>query len=184
MKRNLLIIVLLVVAAVVYVISLDKKTDDVSVEPGQIASLKTMSQLCTTEIYAEVPVLDTINGKVMFAIQKQRGAITFDLDQLSIDSSADTIMVNLPRETITINESTEPKSWEVIDTKAVGRLSMLRSDKFTVEEENAVKARQKKKSIRLLYQNGTVKRARADAATSLQKFLEAVYRKPVIVVYE
>lgn len=155
--------------------------EEITVEAGKINTLKSMAQLCSVEIYNEASVLDTVNNKVMFAIQRQRGSISFDLEKLRADTVGDTVRLTLPPEIISIYESTEPNSWEVIDTKAVGPMSILRNGKFTVEEENAVKARFKKKSMKMLYTNGTVRRARAEAAKTLQGLMESVYRQPVVV---
>lgn len=182
------IIIAIAVAAAIggmaYLLVRRDKTEEVTVSPARMVSLESLTELCTTEIYAEVPLRDTINNKVIFAIQKQRGQITFDLEKLTFDPEADTIRVTLPPPTITLNESTERNSWEVIDTKAIGRNAMFRSDKFTVEEENAAKARAAGKTITQLRRNGTVLRAEEEAARSLRTFLEMVYRKPVEIVQE
>lgn len=182
------IIIAIAVAAAIgglaYLLVRRDKTEEVTVSPARMVSLESLTELCTTEIYAEVPLRDTINNKVIFAIQKQRGQITFDLEKLTFDPEADTIRVTLPPPTITLNESTERNSWEVIDTKAIGRNAMFRSDKFTVEEENAAKARAAGKTITQLRRNGTVTRAEEEAARSLRTFLEMVYRKPVEIVQE
>ena len=136
-----------------------------------------MARLCAIDIYSEVPVLDTINGKVIFAVQKQAGSISFDMDNLSIDDSGDTIRAILPREIIDLHEATEKNSWEVIDTKAIGPLALVRSDKFTLREENLVKSRVRAKSIRLLYTNGTVRKAREEGARELRRLLEHEKRR-------
>ena len=149
--------------------------------PSRPGEIKEMARLCTMEIYNEVPVLDTVNSKVMFAVQKQSGSISFDMDHLEIDDKGDTVRIVLPREIVELNESTDKDSWQVIDTKAIGPMAMLRSDKFTITEENRVKAKIKAKSIRRLYGNGTVHKARADAVENLQRLMKGIYRKPVIV---
>ncbi len=158
-----------------------KKKEILEIQQGQIADIKSMVQLSTMDIYQEVPVLDTINNKAIFAIQKQKGSIAFDLESLKLDTINDTVRVYLPREIITLRESTEPHSWSVIDTKAVGKLAILRSSKLTNEEENAVKAKIKTRSIRRLYKEGTVRDARKEAVKSMQGILEMMYRAPVVV---
>lgn len=81
-KRNLIVIIIVVIAiaaAALYLLfATPKKTIDVS--KGHISKIETMAQLCAVEIYSEVPVLDTINDKVMFAVQKQKGSVSFDLE--------------------------------------------------------------------------------------------------------
>ena len=126
-------------------------------------------------------MLDTINDKVMFAIQKQKGSVSFDLEKLQVNADGDTVIITLAPEIVELYEATDKNSWEVIDTKAIGRMAMFRSDKFTIEEENAVKVKIKEKSTQLLYRNGTIERARAEGARNLQSLMEMVYDKPVRV---
>ena len=182
-KRNLIVIIIVVIAiaaaALYFLFATPKKTIDVS--KGHISKIETMAQLCAVEIYSEVPVLDTINDKVMFAIQKQKGSVSFDLEKLQVNASGDTVIITLPPEIVELYEATDKNSWEVIDTKAIGRMAMFRSDKFTIAEENAVKAKIKEKSTKLLYRNGTIERARAEGARNLQALMEMVYDKPVRV---
>ncbi len=183
-KRNLILIAFVVIAiaaaAIYFLFATPKKTIDVS--KGHISKIETMAQLCAVEIYSEVPVLDTINDKVMFAVQKQKGSVSFDLEKMKVDADGDTVTVTLPQEIVELYEATEDNSWEVIDTKAIGSMAMFRSDKFTDEEENMLKAHIKENSRRLLYRNGTIQRARAEGARMLQPLMEKVYRKPVKVI--
>ena len=185
MIKNKKLILIAVVAIAVIAIGLyfsfasPKKSIDVS--KGQISKVETMAQLCAIDIYSEVPILDTINNKVMFAVQKQKGSVSFDLENMKIDANGDTIKITLSPEIVDLYEATEDNSWEVIDTKAIGTMSMLKSDIFTDEEENALKANIKKNSKKLLYHNGTIERARAEAALNLQSLMEKVYNKPVKV---
>lgn len=148
------------------------------VSKGKVSDVKQLAELCTVEIYSEVPVLDTVHDKVIFGIQKQRGSISFDLEKMQIDATGDTVRVVLPPEIVRLYESTDPNSWEVVDTKS---LKPFQSSKFTAEEDNIVKSRIKAKSIRALYKNGTIARAREEAATNLQALYEKVFRKPVKV---
>ena len=186
MIKNKKLILIAVVAIAVIAIGLyfsfasPKKSIDVS--KGQISKVETMAQLCAIDIYSEVPILDTINNKVMFAVQKQKGSVSFDLENMQMDSDGDTVKIVLSPEIVDLYEATEDNSWEVIDTKAIGTMSMFKSDKFTDEEENAIKANIKKNSKKLLYHNGTIERARAEGARNLQTLMEKVYQKPVKVV--
>ncbi len=145
---------------------------------SQIRNVKTMAQLCTVELYSEVAVKDTVNEKVLFGIQKQCGNVSFDLEKMQIDDSGDTVRIVLGPEIVEVNESADYNSWEVIDTKG---LSLLTSDKLTDEEENQVKSNIRKNSIKQLYQNGTIERARAEGVRNLMSLMEKVYRKPVKV---
>lgn len=158
-----------------------QRPEEIEVFPSRPGDVKEMVRLCSMEIYNEVPMHDTVNFKVMFAVQKQSGSITFDIDNLTVDDSGDTIRIQLPREIVQVYESSEKDAWQVIDTKAIGPMAFLRTDKFTIEEENRVKAKLKANSIKRLYANGTVRQARKDAVENLTRLMEAAYRKPVLV---
>lgn len=149
-----------------------------AVSAARVVDVRQLAELCTVDIYSEVPVLDTINGKVLFGIQKQRGSVSFDLEKLQVDTAGDTIRVTLSPEIIRLYEDTDPNSWEVVDTKS---LKALRSSRFTAEEDNMVKMHIRDKSIRELYRNGTIRRARAEACANLQVLYAKIYRKPVAV---
>lgn len=158
-----------------------QRPEEIEVLPSKPGDVKEMARLCSMEIYNEVSVLDTVNSKVIFAVQKQSGSITFDMEDLQIDDFGDTVRILLPREIVEVYESNEKNAWEVIDTKAIGPMAFLRSNKFTTAEENRVKSKLKAKAIRRLYTNGTVKQARKDAVENLTRLMEGIYRKPVIV---
>lgn len=158
-----------------------QRPEEIEVFPSRPGDVKEMVRLCSMEIYNEVPVQDTVNFKVMFAIQKQSGSIIFDVENLMVDDSGDTVRIQLPREIVEIYESKEKNAWQVIDTKAIGPMAFLRNDKFSLEEENRVKAKLKSRSIARLYSNGTVRQARKDAVDNLTRLMEAAYRKTVIV---
>ena len=158
-----------------------QRPEEIEVLPSRPGDVKEMVRLCSMEIYNEVPVLDTVNFKVMFAVQKQSGSISFDVEHLEVDPTADTIRIQLPREIVDVYESSEKNSWQVIDTKAIGPMALLRSDKFTLEEENRVKAKLKAKATARLYANGSVRKARKDAVENLTRLMQSFYRKPVVV---
>lgn len=176
----IMVIVLVVAGFGVYFL-LPKSKDSVEIEAGRIANIREIAQLCVVDIYNEVPVLDTINEKVIFAIQKQTGSISFDLEKMRVDTIGDTLRIKLPREIIELYESAEPNSWEVIDSKAIGPMALLRNGKLTIAEENQVKHRIQARSRARLYKNGTVGRARREAAATLQPLMERMYRRPVVV---
>ena len=156
-----------------------KDKDPYDVGKARISDIESMARLCTIDIYNEAPVLDTINNKVIFAIQKQRGSISFDLDSLDTSYSGDTVIVTLPRDIVEIHESTDPDSWQVIDTKS---LALFVKDRMSLQEENAVKSKIRSRAIRQLYENGTVARARSEAAANLRSLLEMSLRHPVRVI--
>ncbi len=159
--RNTIIIVVIAAAAAILYFRFDNPDKTIEVGKGQVADVKTMAQLCTVDLYNEVPVLDTINGKVLFAIQKQRGSVSFDMENMQVDAQGDTVRIILSPEIIEINEATEENSWQVVDTKNLS-MNPFASDKLTDAEENQIKANLKRNAKKLLYQNGTVERARAE----------------------
>lgn len=178
------LIVLIVAAGLIvgafYIFSGSEKRIDI--EKGRIDKLSNMVQLCSMEIYNEMPVVDTVHNKVIFAIQKQRGSISFNVDNLQADLSGDTVKIILPPEMVELRESTDNNSWRVVDTKSIGALSIIRSNKITLEEENAIKRKIIKKSVKDLYDNGTVARARAEASENLKLLMQKIYRKPVEII--
>lgn len=178
------IIIALVVGAVFCILffSLHKERITIEVRPGEIKDIKSMVQLCSMDIYNEVPIIDTINGRVLFAIQKQNGSISFDMEDMKIINDSDTVIITLTPEIIELYESTEPESWKIIDSKAIGTFSMFRSDEIPLEDENILKGRIKERSIKQLYNMGVVETARLDGANTLKDLLEKVYKKPVLVM--
>lgn len=162
---------------------LKEDNEKIVVENGRIADVRTLAELCTVDFYNEVPVLDTVDNIVIFAVQKQQGSISFDIENIDIDDTGDTVRVTLPKEIIEVHESTEPNSWQVIDTKNIGFLGPLRNDRLTNAQENRVKAKLRSDATRRLYRDGTVRQARTDAAAQLQSLLEKIYRRPVRVEY-
>jgi hypothetical protein len=93
-----------------------KEKDAVSVEASKIADIKTLAELCTMEIYTDMPVKGNIGSKHFFARQTLQGSISFDLDSLSYNEGADTITISLPKEKVELLESTLDGSFRVIDT--------------------------------------------------------------------
>ncbi|MDE6484419.1 MAG: DUF4230 domain-containing protein [Duncaniella sp.] len=181
-KLNRKLIILAAIAAVILAVaiycSLPSYKKTITVGKGGINNIEALAQLCTMDFYSEVPVADTINNKVMCAIQKQRGSVSFDLEGLAIDTVGDTVKIVLPAEIVEIHEATEDNSWQVIDSKGLG---LFTSNELTLDEENALKSQIEKKSKQHLYHNGTIKRARAEAVENLRSLMEKVYLKPVKV---
>ena len=152
--------------------------DNVIVGKGKINKVDTMVELCSIDFYNEVPIIDTVQNWECFAKQKQRGSISFDIENLEIDSKGDTIYIILPPEIIEIMESTDDKAWETVDSKD---LRWLRTSKAPIEVWDTVKKNALDKSKKNLFQAGIVERARAEGAENLQTLMEKVYQKPVKV---
>lgn len=180
-KISVSLILVLAIIAVLFFFVNSGKESKVTVDDGRINEVKAMVRLCAMEIYKEVPVLDTIGKKVVVAVQKQQGSISFDIENLQIDAEGDTVRMVLPKEIVEIRESTDDDSWQVIDTKNIGFLGSFRSDRLSEREENRLKAKLKRNSIDMLYNDGTVERAKVEAAKNLKDLLEKIYRKPAHV---
>ena len=73
-------------------------------------------ELCTVEFIEDVPIKAHIGTRHIFARTTLSGFISFDLDSAATRMKGDTIVVILPPETVEIHESTQPGSYEVIDT--------------------------------------------------------------------
>lgn len=182
MRKTIITIAGIIIAAaactIVFLKLKGDKEPEVEIAPAKVNYLETMARLCSVEVYAEVPVLDTIGSKVIFGIQKQKGRISFDLEGLAIDPDADTLRVKLPAEIIELYESTDPHSWEVVDTK---NLNMFGSPKLTAEEDNTVKRKLATRSKARLYKDGTVDRARDEGRRTLERLLTVFYDRPAVV---
>ncbi len=183
-KLTLLLVAVAALGGAAYWFFAIRNKPKIEVSAGKIDRIQTMVRLSSMDIYNEVPVVDTINNKVICAVQKQRGSISFDIERLQVDTVGDTVRIVLPKEIVELYESTEPDAWTVIDTKAVGPMAFLHSGKLSAGEENAIKRRIAAKSRRELYRNGTVKRARTEAAQNLTLFAERIYRRPVVVTID
>lgn len=162
---------------VVYVLAF-ASNDKVIVGKGKINKVDTMVELCSIDFYNEVPIIDTVQNWECFAKQKQRGSISFDIENLDIDANGDSVLIILPPEIIEIMEATDDKAWETVDSKD---LRWLRTSKAPVEVWSIVKKNALIKSKKNLYQAGIVERARAEGAENLQVLMEKVYNKPVKV---
>lgn len=180
-KNYIIAALLVIVTAGAAWFLLQPKESSITVDPRRANVAETMARLCTVDIYSEVPVLDTINDKVIFAVQKQTGSVSFDLEKMAVDTTGDTVRIILPPEIVELYEATEKDSWKVIDTKNIGKFGAFRSSRLSDAEENAVKARIKKNSLRMLYDKGVIRRAREEGSRSLKEMMEMVYRRPVIV---
>lgn len=177
-KSIILLAVIIVAGIGVYLFSSNSKSN-VLIGKGQISKVETMVQLCTIDFLNEVPVKDTIDNWELFGIQKQRGSVSFDIENLKVESGNDTVIIELPAEIIEINESTDDNSWQPVDSKD---LRTLRIAKAPAELYTRLKQKSIENSKAQLYQNGVVARARKEGAQSLQALMEKVYRKPVKVV--
>ncbi|MDE6271898.1 MAG: hypothetical protein K2M31_02695 [Muribaculaceae bacterium] len=192
--RNYIILILIICAAGAGIYlwlrsRLPEPQEKITIEEGKIVDLRPIADLCAMQIYRETFVSDTINNRVIYGIQKQQARISFDIEDfpaqvkaavLPGDSVAgDTLRLKLPKEKVEVFESTEPNSWRVIDTKS---LRLFESSKMTQAEENMAKRHAIERTRKNLYKDGSVIRARHEAAVTLTRMASAMTGRPVIVV--
>lgn len=141
--------------------------------PAVVAELKAAAELCTVEFRDEIPVRGKSGHRHLFATMKVEGSISFNLDSADCAWRGDTLIVKLPREIVTIRESTLPGSYRVIDTWNDRWTSPLaRSSFFSAKEENIVKLKTLRRYRSRLVSDGVVERARREAASVLKRNLE------------
>lgn len=150
----------------------------VKVEKSKIRDISPMLQLCTVEIYDEIPVKGRAGKKHLVAKTVIYGSISFDLENVQIIETADTIDVTLPSEIIQIQESTEPGAYQVIDTWSDGFLDF---GTLTTRQENKIKKLVLEGYRKSLYDKGLVRKARKEAARNLASLLRSATGKTVIV---
>lgn len=181
MKTIRTIIILLAVAAVAglgYWWYMSPDADNVKIHNASIREVKDMVKLCSMEIYDEVPVSGSVGPRHLFAKMQLKGNVSFDLEKIDADLSADTVRIALPPEEVEVFESTDDGSYVVIDT---WNDQFLGSDHFSTAEENSMKAKVRANWMRRIYRNGSVARARAEAVQNLSSMLSGLLHKPVVV---
>ena len=153
-------------------------SDGGAMRKATVEDVRAMARLVSMDIYEDIPLRDSIGPRHIFAVVRVRGSVGFDLDSIRADFSGDTVVVRLPPDVVTLDESMGPGSYEVIDT---WNDRLLASSRITAAEESAMKRRMSERAVRRLHADGTVDRARQDAAASLGRMLEAAWRVPVRV---
>lgn len=151
-----------------------------TIHPATINEIRPMVQLATIEIYRELPVKAQIGKRHLVARQIVEGSISFDLEKIGLRQQGDTTVVLLPKETITLRESTEPGSYQVIDT---WNEKFLGSTNFTIAEENDIKTKSLTQFKKSLYKGRYVDEARAAACRNITGLLSAVTNGPVVVEF-
>lgn len=178
MKKLLLLIIVLAVAGVAAWYYLSPEVSNVKVSEGKITDIKSMVNLCTVDFYEDVPIKAKMGQRHFVGRAALTGSISFDLEKINQREQGDTLFVELPPEIVEIYESTEPNSYEVIDTWTD---KMFGSSNFTNAEENKIKAKVKTDFRKTVYAKGYVKRARAEAVTNLKSMLSGLTGKTVVV---
>lgn len=182
MKKTLYTILLLVVVialgAAYYSWKMAPEPSRVDVHRSLIAEIAPMVRLCSVDIYEEVPVRGAIADRHLFARAVFRGSVSFDIEKLQAEERGDTLFVTLPPEIVEVYESTDPGSYEVIDTWSD---RLLGSANFTTAEENAIKENARMELRDRIYHKGYVRRARKEAAENIRKMLGGMTGKTVVV---
>lgn len=141
--------------------------------PARIRSVTQMARLTSLELDEETGLKDTINGKGIFAIVKLKGTISFDVENLRIDSvGIDSLRVFLPKEKIEYLESTDSASYRIVDVWNIKYPYI--TAKLSTAEENTLKKRLIKRKISQAYSKGYIKRARENAVATLNSIYSAM----------
>lgn len=176
--RTLIILIIIAILAMMVVILWPSETENApmnkcTITEARVKQIKDLVQLQTLEIYEETSIKDTINGKGVFAMVRLEGSISYDLEQLKIDSiGKDSIRVTLPPEKVELLESTLPNSYRIIDVWNV-KYPLLPAN-LTAEEENKLKQQFVKNKQQLAYNNGYVKQANQSARETLTKLFSLI----------
>lgn len=152
--------------------------DDRGMQRATVSKVQDMVKLCSMEIYDEVPVKGTVGTRHLFGRMLLKASINFDIEDLEVDASGDTLHVILPAEEVQVLESTDDNAYLVIDT---WNDRFMGSDTFTTAEENSMKAKVRTNWVHGLYRGGIVARARAEAVDNLGDMLSKLLRRPVVV---
>ncbi|MDE5807418.1 MAG: DUF4230 domain-containing protein [Muribaculaceae bacterium] len=165
---TLLLVLVGAVWAVVWFRRSGEEVPPARIEKAKVIDVRPMLKLCSVEIYEDVPIKANIGKRHLFARARLTGNILFDLERARSEWSGDTLVVILPPEIVQIRESTDPGSYEVIDT---WNDRFLGSSNFTASEENEIKRKAVDQWRRQLYKRGYVRRARAEAISNLGNML-------------
>jgi len=178
-KISIVMSLLVVVVAVVLWWRMSPDYSRVKMDQAKIIDITPMVRLCTIDFYEDVPIRASVGHRHFFGKMTVTGSIGFDLDNMRQEMCGDTIVLTLPREEISVEESTDKDSYRVIDTWSDRFWG--RSD-FTTIEENEIKSKVIARYKKKLYATGVVAEARKEAATNLRPMVEAVTGHPVIVI--
>lgn len=140
---------------------------------SRLKRITQMVDLSSLEFHEEIPVKDNIDGKWIVARMTIEGSVKFDMDSIRFRESGDTTFVTLPKEKIEIYESTDPRSYEVIDTWDADRVVFGR--KLTAAEENSIKQRARESIEARIRKQGYVERARKNAIETLTPLFNAMH---------
>ena len=174
--------ILVVVGLIVYAIVISRHSPEApaaKMERAMVTDLTQVMELCSMEFVEDLPIRGHIGSKNIFARIKLNGNISFDLDSAKAEIRNDTIYVTLPPERVRVTESTDPDSYQVIDT---WNDKLFGSDNLTTAEENSIKRAASRNFVRSAYSKGHVKRARKEAAQTVARVVGSFSGAPVVVI--
>lgn len=178
-KVLVIVIVVVVIGYVVKVYVLDDHYDNFEVSPASIKKVTSMVKLSTLEIHDEAVLKDSTDNKWLVAKVTMDGAVTIDLEKVTVEEQGDTTLVMLPVEQVEVYESNDANSYEIIDTYDMKSVFIDRE--MTTNEENRLKNAFKGRVIAGIYERGLVRRARANAVQTLSDLYKSL-NLPVKVV--
>ena len=175
------IIVIIILAAIgfgVYKWGLAPEASKVTMQEAKITDVSPMLRLCTVEIYDDVPVKGSFGKDHIFGRMTLKGSISFDLENVAMTETNDTLSLTLPREIVDIQESTDAGSYQVID---IWTDSFIGKPNITTAQENSIKSKVRDNYRKDIYRKGYIERARKEAAENLSSLLKGLTGKTVIV---
>lgn len=146
---------------------------------ARVKSITDMVRLCSMTVDMETGIKDTINGKGIYARERLRGTIGFDLDKLVMEQRGDTTYITMPPARIDLHESSAPGAYEVLD--AWDARNPIFSRTLTTAEENLLKSRWQRRFIDKVYAKGYVDHARSNAIATLSSMLRTLPGEYVII---
>lgn len=177
----ILLVILLIAGCGIYLYNKWQRSEEVvraDIYDAKIEDISPMLQLCSVEIIEDVPIKASIGKRNIFAQMTVTGNISFDVENIVMSQQGDTLVVQLPPEIIEIRESTDARSYKVIDTWTD---KFLGKSNFSVAEENKIKGKVRDNYIKSLYNRGYIKRARKEAVVNLNRMLKAATGSEVLV---
>jgi len=170
MKRvkTLLLIVIGIILLILISVSIYKQMNKPSFStfPAKVNEIKQAVKLSTLDITTDEIYKDTINYKGVVLKVQARVYISFDIEHIPMIEQGDTLIIQLPRETIDIYESSH-NGYQVLDVWDIRFPENWVDTPLSSSEENAIKRKLKQQIENQMYEKGYVKRARENAVNSL-----------------
>ena len=148
--------------------------------PAKIEEIRQAVQLSTLDVTTEEIIRDTVHMKGVVYRAKARIHIRFDMEELPVMEQGDTLVVQLPAETIDVYEP-PTGGFQVLDVWFLQAPDEPAETSLTDTEENLIKRKLTQRIKDQMYEKGYVKRARENAVRSLA-ILFSRFRDHVVIV--